>query len=43
MASKEGDEIRKRTVDLGGAIEKFIEEGGVSRKELDSFITHIIR
>ncbi|KAM3738996.1 hypothetical protein ACB098_09G172700 [Castanea mollissima] len=43
MASEEGDEIRKRTVDLGGAIEQSIEEGGVSRMELDSFITHITR
>nr|POE93160.1 zeatin o-glucosyltransferase [Quercus suber] len=43
MASEEGDEIRKRTVDLGGAIGQSIEEGGVSRMELDSFITHITR
>ncbi|XP_075639266.1 zeatin O-glucosyltransferase-like [Castanea sativa] len=43
MASEEGDEIRKRTVDLGGAIRQSIEEGGVSRMELDSFITHITR
>ncbi|KAL4607852.1 hypothetical protein ACB092_09G204900 [Castanea dentata] len=43
MASEEGDEIRKRAVDLGGAIEKSIEEGGVPRMELDSFITHITR
>ena len=43
MASEEGDEIRKRTVDLGDAIGQSIEEGGVSRMELDSFITHITR
>ncbi|KAM3691107.1 hypothetical protein ACB098_09G172800 [Castanea mollissima] len=43
MASEEGDEIRKRTMDLGGAIEQSIEGGGVSRMELDSFITHITR
>ncbi|KAL4607848.1 hypothetical protein ACB092_09G204500 [Castanea dentata] len=43
MASEEGDEIRKRTVDLGGVIGQSIEEGGVSRMELDSFITHITR
>ncbi|KAK7849650.1 zeatin o-glucosyltransferase [Quercus suber] len=43
MASKEGDEIRKRTVDLGGAIGQSIEEGGASSKELDSFITHVTR
>ncbi|KAL4607843.1 hypothetical protein ACB092_09G204100 [Castanea dentata] len=43
MASKEGDEIRKRTVDLGGAVRQSIEKGGVSRMELDSFIDHITR
>ncbi|KAL4607840.1 hypothetical protein ACB092_09G203900 [Castanea dentata] len=43
MASKEGDDIRKRTVDLGGAVRQSIEKGGVSRMELDSFIDHITR
>ncbi|KAL4607845.1 hypothetical protein ACB092_09G204200 [Castanea dentata] len=43
MASEEGDEIRQRIVDLGDAIGQSIEEGGVSRMELDSFITHITR
>nr|POF08680.1 zeatin o-glucosyltransferase [Quercus suber] len=43
MASKEGDEIRKRTVDLGGAVRQSIEKGGVSRMELDSFLDHITR
>ncbi|KAL4607841.1 hypothetical protein ACB092_09G204000 [Castanea dentata] len=43
MASKEGDEIRKRTVDLGGAVRQSIEKGGVSLMELDSFIDHITR
>ncbi|KAK7844487.1 zeatin o-xylosyltransferase [Quercus suber] len=41
--TKEGDEIRKRTVDLGGAVRQSIEKGGVSRMELDSFIDHITR
>ncbi|GMY21369.1 zeatin o-glucosyltransferase [Fagus crenata] len=43
MASKEGDEIRKRAVDMGKAIRQAMDEGGVSRLELDSFITHITR
>ena len=43
MASKEGDEIRKRAVDMGEAVRRDMDEGGVSRMELDSFITHITR
>jgi cis-zeatin O-glucosyltransferase len=43
MASKEGDEMRKRTVDLGGAVRGSMDNGGVSRLELNSFITHITR
>ncbi|CAK9145153.1 unnamed protein product [Ilex paraguariensis] len=43
MASTEGDEIRKRAADLGGSIRQSVEDGGVTRMELDSFITHITR
>ncbi|XWS43114.1 hypothetical protein CRYUN_Cryun16bG0074300 [Craigia yunnanensis] len=43
MASKEGDDIRKRAAALGGAIQQSVGEGEVSRKEWDSFITHITR
>uniref|UniRef100_A0A5B7AP14 Glycosyltransferase n=1 Tax=Davidia involucrata TaxID=16924 RepID=A0A5B7AP14_DAVIN len=43
MASKEGDEIRKRAAELGGAVRQSVAEGGVSRMELDSFIAHITR
>ncbi|KAA8517140.1 hypothetical protein F0562_017433 [Nyssa sinensis] len=43
MASKEGDDIRKRVVELGGAVRQSVAEGGVSRMELDSFIAHITR
>ena len=43
MASKEGDEIRKRAADMGEAVRQAMDEGGVSRLELDSFITHITR
>ena len=43
MVSEEGDEMRKRTVDLGGAVRGSMDNGGVSRLELNSFITHITR
>ncbi|KAB1222285.1 Zeatin O-glucosyltransferase [Morella rubra] len=43
MASKEGDVIRKRAVDLGGAVRSSMDKGGVSRMELDSFVAHITR
>ncbi|KAA8517129.1 hypothetical protein F0562_017422 [Nyssa sinensis] len=43
MASKEGDDIRKRAAELGGAVRQSVAEGGVSRMELDSFIAHITR
>ncbi|KAA8517138.1 hypothetical protein F0562_017431 [Nyssa sinensis] len=43
MASKEGDEIRKRAAKLGGGVRQSVAEGGVSRMELDSFIAHTTR
>ncbi|PON57034.1 UDP-glucuronosyl/UDP-glucosyltransferase [Trema orientale] len=43
MASKEGDEMRKRAEELGGALRRSMAEGGPSRKELDCFIAHISR
>ncbi|KAK1397494.1 Glycosyltransferase [Heracleum sosnowskyi] len=43
IASKEGDEIRKRAVALRIDIKKSVAKGGVSRLELDSFIDHITR
>ncbi|XP_062117849.1 zeatin O-xylosyltransferase-like [Humulus lupulus] len=43
MSSDEGDEIRKRTEKLGDELRKTTAEGGVSRLELDSFISHITR
>ncbi|MBA0793336.1 hypothetical protein Gohar_017752 [Gossypium harknessii] len=43
MASKEGDEIRKRAAEVSGAVRQSVAEGEVYRKEWDSFITHIIR
>ncbi|XP_048142015.1 zeatin O-glucosyltransferase-like isoform X1 [Rhodamnia argentea] len=43
MASEEGEETRKRAAELGAAVQGSMDEGGVSRAELDSFITHISR
>ncbi|KAL5546352.1 hypothetical protein UlMin_006039 [Ulmus minor] len=43
MASEEGEEKRKRAAELGGAVRKSIEDGGVSRLEFDSFVAHITR
>ncbi|XP_030515305.2 zeatin O-glucosyltransferase-like isoform X3 [Rhodamnia argentea] len=43
MASEQGNETRKRAVKLGAAVRGSMDEGGVSRAELDSFIAHISR
>jgi len=43
MASEEGEEARKRAAELGAAVRGSMDEGGVSRAELDSFIAHISR
>lgn len=43
MKSEEGNEVRKRTEELGYEVRKSVEEGGVTRKEWDSFIAHITR
>ncbi|GLT26588.1 hypothetical protein SLA2020_016440 [Shorea laevis] len=43
MASEEGEMMRKRAEELGRAVRQATEEGGVSQKELESFINHIIR
>ncbi|KAK2966749.1 hypothetical protein RJ640_001073 [Escallonia rubra] len=43
MASKEGDEIRERAVELDPAVRKSMEEGGITRMEFDAFIVHITR
>ncbi|XP_019231235.1 PREDICTED: zeatin O-xylosyltransferase-like [Nicotiana attenuata] len=43
MASEEGDEIRKRTEELGEAVRQSREKGGSSQLELHSFIAHITR
>ncbi|XP_016480457.1 zeatin O-glucosyltransferase-like [Nicotiana tabacum] len=43
MASEEGEEMRKRAQELSFGVNKAVGEGGVTRKEFDSFIAHIIR
>ncbi|CAL0310077.1 unnamed protein product [Lupinus luteus] len=43
MATKEGDEMRQRAMNLKSVILKSKDEGGVSRVEMDSFIAHITR
>jgi cis-zeatin O-glucosyltransferase len=43
MMSEEGGEARRRAAELGGAVRQSVAEGGSSRIELDSFISHISR
>ncbi|KAJ0683069.1 putative trans-zeatin O-beta-D-glucosyltransferase [Helianthus annuus] len=41
MGSEEGEEMRRRAVKLGGKVKESVAEGGVSRREMDSFISHV--
>src|ERR1044072_1077135 len=43
METKEGDEMRERAMNLKKVIHRSMDEGGVSRMEMDSFIAHITR
>nr|GLL24564.1 zeatin O-glucosyltransferase-like [Ipomoea trifida] len=43
MASEEGDKIRKRAGEVGNDVRYSTEDRGVSRMELESFISHIMR
>ncbi|KAK6151309.1 hypothetical protein DH2020_013944 [Rehmannia glutinosa] len=43
MALEEGDEMRRRAKELGDGVKSSLMEGGISRKEMDSFIAHITR
>ncbi|TXG70331.1 hypothetical protein EZV62_005266 [Acer yangbiense] len=43
MASKEGDEIRKRAIKLSSDVRRSMDKGGASRMEIDSFVAHITR
>ncbi|PIN16060.1 UDP-glucuronosyl and UDP-glucosyl transferase [Handroanthus impetiginosus] len=43
MGSEEGEQIRRRAEELGGAVRKAMLEGGATRMEMDSFVAHISR
>ncbi|KAL1555344.1 zeatin O-glucosyltransferase-like [Salvia divinorum] len=43
MASEEGEAMRKRAAELGGAVRDAAEEGGSACFELDCFVSHIRR
>ncbi|KAK1396572.1 Glycosyltransferase [Heracleum sosnowskyi] len=43
MVSQEGEEIRKRTVELGMTVKRSVAQGGDTRAEIDDFIAHIRR
>ncbi|XP_027070206.2 zeatin O-glucosyltransferase-like [Coffea arabica] len=43
MAEEEGQQMRKRSAEMGAAVRTSLAEGGVTRMELDSFIAHITR
>lgn len=43
METNEGDEMRERAVRLKNAIHRSMDEDGVSRMEMDSFIAHITK
>ncbi|GJT86285.1 hypothetical protein Tco_1068002 [Tanacetum coccineum] len=43
MASKGGCQVRKKAEELGIAVRRSTEEGGIMRKELDAFVTQITR
>ncbi|KAF7804063.1 zeatin O-glucosyltransferase-like [Senna tora] len=43
MATKEGDEMRRKAMKLRSVVQESLDEGGVSRLEMDSFIAHITR
>ncbi|KAI3744124.1 hypothetical protein L1987_57200 [Smallanthus sonchifolius] len=43
MGSEEGAEMRRRAGELGGEVRESVAEGGVSRMEMDSFISYVSR
>lgn len=43
MAEREGEEMRKKAAELGGAVKRAVGEGGISKMELDSFVACITR
>ena len=43
MESEEGNEMRKRAKKIGEDVRRSMEEGGVTRMEIDAFVAHITR
>ncbi|KVI00908.1 zeatin O-glucosyltransferase-like [Cynara cardunculus var. scolymus] len=43
MCSKEGEEMRRRAAELGREVKRATAKGGISRNEMDSFISYISR
>ncbi|MCD9638595.1 hypothetical protein HAX54_022655 [Datura stramonium] len=43
MGTTEGEEMRWRTVELSNKIKSCVSHGGLAHKEMESFISHIIR
>lgn len=43
IVSEEGAEIRRNAERLGEAVRRSVEDGGVSRQELEAFVAHITR
>ncbi|KAL8257750.1 hypothetical protein R6Q59_029791 [Mikania micrantha] len=43
MVSEEGEEMRRRAVELGDSVRRSMVDGGVTRRELDSFVAYVLR
>ncbi|KAL8218267.1 hypothetical protein R6Q57_021640 [Mikania cordata] len=43
MASEEGEEMRRRAAELGDSVRRSMVDGGVTRRELDSFVAYVLR
>lgn len=43
MDSRDGEEMRRRAVNLGREVKRSVAEGGISRMEMDSFISYLHR
>ncbi|KAJ9548355.1 hypothetical protein OSB04_020898 [Centaurea solstitialis] len=42
MVSEEGCRVRKKAEELGGVVRRSVEDGGVMRKEMDSFVAQLL-
>ncbi|KAK1425414.1 hypothetical protein QVD17_20766 [Tagetes erecta] len=43
MGSEEGEEMRQRVMKLGDQVKESVAEGGISRMEMDSFVSYVRR